>query len=194
MARLTINFVQETCKDLLLVVRKTNSDQSWDVEFLRRTVSDFLFDDRVRLVIEQQSPDYFEDAGFLIDLGELRSVCLLSKIWETCGDAEVIFADAITWAQELQPDVTWLSRCETLMINVHRQMQVAGICRIAHHSPSWIQEYINVGLSEYFLVLVVLWHSLAIRPSHSLMLGDPEYDLLERFLWVWLTSIWRARY
>lgn len=81
MVKLTTNFVQETCKDLLMVVKKAYPEQSWDVVFLHRTVSDFLCDDGIRLVIEQQSPDHFRNMDFLVELGKLRSVVLLCKDW-----------------------------------------------------------------------------------------------------------------
>jgi hypothetical protein len=61
MAKLTTNFVQETCKDLLVVVDRGISSHRWDVEFLHRTVSDFLHEDLVGLAIKQHSPEHFED-------------------------------------------------------------------------------------------------------------------------------------
>lgn len=59
MVRVTTSFVQETCKDLLVVVKSGGSHQHYRVEFLHRTVHHYLCDDRVRLVIEQQSPYHF---------------------------------------------------------------------------------------------------------------------------------------
>lgn len=119
MIKLTSKFVHETCNDLLVVVERTDSRLSSDVQFLHRTVFDFLHDSHLRLVIEQQSPDHFKDLDFLVGLGKWRSVGLLSKSWLNCGDAEDTFACAIEWSPSRQPDDAWLSRCETLMIDVH---------------------------------------------------------------------------
>jgi hypothetical protein len=188
MVRLTTGFVQETCKDLLVVTNKTPG-RSWDVEFLHRTVSDFLYDDHIRLTIEQQSPDHFQDADFLDELGKLRLVCLLSQAENKCQDAEDIFAQSIRsrWPQLLsQRDRAWLAKCEALTLHVHQRMQKAGICRINHHSTTWVHRYINAGLSEYLLALMVLWPCHAVRASG--VTGSPEDNVLERFLLGWLTS------
>lgn len=80
MVGVTTNFIQETCKDLLIVVQRHTLDErekNWDVEFLHRTVSDFLCDGRVRLFVKQHSPEHFADAEFPVGLGKLRVVGLL---------------------------------------------------------------------------------------------------------------------
>lgn len=85
MVRSTTNFLQETCKDLLVVVKKNYVDTTtWDIEFLHRTVHDFLYNTHVRLLIEQQSPKHFNDASFLDELGRLRCVHLLHITWNSC--------------------------------------------------------------------------------------------------------------
>jgi hypothetical protein len=55
MVRMTTNFIQESCKDLLVVVEEIYTGHDWRVEFLHRTVSDFLYEDRVRLVIKHET-------------------------------------------------------------------------------------------------------------------------------------------
>lgn len=191
MIRLTSKFVHETCKDLLVVVERADFRLSADVEFLHRTVYDFLHDSHLRFVIEQQSPDHFKDADFLVGLGKLRCVGLLSKSWQNCEDAEDTFGSLIIWSQlPPQPDVAWFSRCELLMLNVHQRMQKAGICREYHHRTSWIHAYIALGLSEYLLALIVSWPCLAIRPSFFIPTGRaPANEILDEFLSGWLTLI-----
>ena len=188
MVGLTTKFLQEACKDLLVVVERSSSIRYWEVEFLHRTVFDFLCDDRVRLVIEQQSPRHFENADFLTCLGRLRSVGLLGLNWKDCRYYQGIFTQTFTWSlnqqSSRQRDYAWLSRCETLMFNAHERMLKAGICRRTHHSLVWIHEYIIVGLSKYLQALIVLWPCLAVRQKL-----DSGPDLLEAFLSGWLTSM-----
>jgi hypothetical protein len=187
MVKLTTNFVQETCKDLLMVVKKAYPEQSWDVVFLHRTVSDFLCDDGIRLVIEQQSPDHFRNMDFLVELGKLRSVVLLCKDWERCTQAERIFTDAIDWSQRLgHRDFAWLRRCEALIISIHQQTQKAGMCRRSDHEDTGVYHYVKAGLSEYYSALVVLW------PCQALQTYANRATELEIFLWAWLRSMFKA--
>ena len=191
MVSLTTNFIHETCKDLLVVVERPYASWRtgfWGVEFLHRTVADFLYDDCVRLVIKQQSPEHFDDGDFVIDLGKMRVVGLLSVGWKNCEDAEFTFARAIACSQSSQPsDSAWASRCEALMIDVHQRMQKAGMCRRVHHNPTWVFEYTHVGLSEYLSALIVLWPRLAIYPGYGIT--SLPFNVLERFLFGLLTRI-----
>jgi hypothetical protein len=60
MLRQTRAFLEETCKELLIIVGRRrrldpgHSELGWDVEFFHRTVSDFLHDNHWRLILEQQ--------------------------------------------------------------------------------------------------------------------------------------------
>jgi hypothetical protein len=188
MVKSTADFVQETCKDLLVVVQIGDSEQLWDIEFLHRTVSDFLCDDRVRLVIEKQSPDHFKNADFLVSLGRLRCVGLLSKSWKSCWDAEEIFAHVVLWSRfSPQDDSAWLTKCEALMIHTHQGLQKAGMCLRIHHGMMSVRNYTNVGLSEYLLALIVLWPCLPL--CQSTKVRDNKYHVLDEFLLGWLDSI-----
>lgn len=91
MVAFTTNFLQETCKDLLILVNRYHDGTTWDVEFLHRTASDFLYDNHVRLLIEQQAPKYFNDPSFLDELGRLRCVYLLHMTWDSFRSLELKF-------------------------------------------------------------------------------------------------------
>jgi hypothetical protein len=168
MARWTTNYLQETCKDLLVVVEGSASEQSTQrVEFLHRTVFDFLCDDRVRLVIEQHSPDHFNDPKFLADLGKLRCVCLLHMTLATCQSRESIFGSVVRWSQPLpHSDRAWLLKCEALMIDEYQEMQEA--CRRSQdiHRMTWVEDYTYLGLSKYLSTLIVSRPDLTVLRSY----------------------------
>jgi hypothetical protein len=163
MVKWTTNYLHETCKDLLLVVEKDHEDFYWDVEFLHRTVPDFLRDDRVRLVIEQQSPNHFKDPNFLVNLGKSRSVCLLHMPWKTCSEMENVFAAAIAWSR-LSPGrhLAWLVKVAALMIDNHQQLQETCWHHESWHNLKWVEPYTKLELSQYLSALIVSQPRLAV--------------------------------
>lgn len=182
MARMTTNFVQETCKDLLVVVDRGLAGRHWDIGFLHRTVADFLHEDLVGLAIKQRSPEHFEDPEFLIDLAKLRSVGLLSMNWKDCLNAEDIFASVTSSRLSRQDDYSWLSRCEALMIKFHQRMQKTGACRKDHHRTVRLYEFISAEVSEYLSALIVLEPCLAIGSNIQDL--HNRRNVLEDFLFV----------
>lgn len=87
----TRRFLEEACKDLLVVVDRRRpqspfyrlkfSEMEWDVQFLHRTVADFLGNDPVKSAIERHSPAHFSDESFLVKLHRLRSLHRLREQW-----------------------------------------------------------------------------------------------------------------
>ena len=163
MVGFTTNFLQETCKDLLVVINRNHDETTWDVEFLHRTASDFLYDDHVRLLIEQQAPKNFNDASFLDELGRLRCVYLLHMTWDSFKSLERKFHMMAAFPGEPFPrDVAWLLKCETLMIHIHQIRHGVGNCHLEDHDTWYITGLIRAGLSKYVLPIMISWPHIAI--------------------------------
>lgn len=174
MVRQTTNFLEETCKDLLVVVPNSESEIKWDVDFFHRTVADFLFDDRVKLILEQQSPDHFSYELFLIDLGKMRCMCLFRNVSERCDIAEVYLVEIVDWSTTVsRRDKDWLLSCQALMIERHRKW-----CDCLEHLTDFLERRLDdcaaLGLTEYLREIIDTWPHLAVQVS--------LYDLLSGYL------------
>ena len=183
----TANHLHETCKDLMAVVIRDTEDLSCHVEFLHRTVSDFLRDDRVLRVIEQQAPDHFSDPNFLFELGKLRCLSILHMIWKDCYSMERVFASMIEWSQSLPHcDRAWLVRCEECMTYNHEQME--GDCRLYEksHPMKWVEGYTKLGLTTYLSVLITSQPNIVARSWRT---PSGSTDALVAVLSGWLTWI-----
>jgi hypothetical protein len=191
MVRQTGDFLEETCKELLVLVDRRSDDSKqyselfWDVEFLHRTAADFLYGDRVRLILEQQSPDLFNDENFIVRLGKLRCIHLIRELMMGCGAAEDIFTSMISASQQLlSRDRAWLLKCEALMIERHQR---ACRCLGEYHWSS-TQSYIvrtstAVGLTEYLLAITASWPHLVLQ--------RPNRNILHACLLGWLDFVWK---
>jgi hypothetical protein len=190
MVRQTGDFLEETCKDLLVLVDRRlggpgkYSELVWDVEFLHRTAADFLYGDRVRLILEQQSPDLFNDENFTVRLGKLRCMYLFRESMMGCDAAERVFFDVIGVSQQLlSRDRAWLLKCEALMIE---RQQKACRCLGKHHWISTRAKYVRastaVGLTEYLLAIIASWPDLVLQ--------GPNINMLHACLIGWLDFVW----
>lgn len=128
MVNQTRDFVEETCKELLVIVDNrtpglySRTEFCWDVQFLHRTVSDFLLNDRVKLTIEHEAPNHFNDEGFLVELRKLRYGCLLRETTITCREAELKFTDMLEIYANHVEQPAWLHHCETLLITRYKHL------------------------------------------------------------------------
>jgi hypothetical protein len=190
MVRQTGDFLEEACKDLLVLIDRRSdspggySELVWDVEFLHRTVADFLYGDRVRLILEQQSPDLFNDENFVVRLGKLRCTYLIRESMLACGAAETVFTGMILASQQLiSRDRAWLLKCEALMIERH---QIACSCLSNEHrrlmETGFVEVYTTVGLTEYLLAII------ASRPH--IVLERFDGNVLHGCLHGWLDFVW----
>ncbi|GAB7335367.1 hypothetical protein MBLNU13_g07750t1 [Cladosporium sp. NU13] len=75
----TVGYLEETCKDLLVVNRETES-----LGFLHRTVFDFLSDDKLYETLEHNAPSHFSGEDFIFDLARLRCICVLRTHPKNC--------------------------------------------------------------------------------------------------------------
>lgn len=172
MMKQTKGFLEETCKDLLVMTRKGlvfsslgHSDLRWDVEFLHRTVSDFFYDVHLKETIEQRSPDHFGEQGFLDDLRKLRYMCLAREEAISCCIAERDFSCNLEESESLDyPDKIFVYACEALMVRRLQQgCNCAGDAHYQWSSPDLPYRCATSGLSNYSLAVVTLWPYLAIQ-------------------------------
>lgn len=191
MVGLTSNFLQETCKDLLVVVKRYHYDTPWNVEFLHRTVSDFLHDTHLRLLIEQQSPKHFHDASFLDELGRLRCVQLLHMTWDSYNPMEDGFHHMARVSRASFPrDVAWLSKCEALMTCNHQRLQDAGNRHLDDHNTAYISDFVSFGLANYVLAIMASWPHIAMSVRvNSILWNYREESVLPALLKAQLRSM-----
>ena len=198
MVTFTISFIQVTCKDLLVVVKRDHDENydgtTWDVEFLHRTASDFLYDNHVRLLIEQQAPKHFNDASFLDELERLRCVYLLHITWDSYLSLERKFHLMAKHPREPFPrDMAWLVKCETLMICIHQRRHGAGNCQLNDHGTSYITDFISAGLTNYVLSIMISWPHIALSArDNSHNWSGTVSCVLVALLDEWLRSIFEV--
>lgn len=183
----TNDFLEETCKGLLVTVdcrdRSSRgwSELEWDVEFLHRTVSDFIRGDKMKLLIEQRSPDHFRDDRFVEELGKLRCTSLLHEMYKTCREAEYDWRDILFWSTKLPIDQLWLADCEALVIARHkRSCECLGLEHTLFHE-GYTFECARTRSLEYMLTIMRSWPRLAIKYGSLENLGG--------FFSGWLTHI-----
>lgn len=114
MLRQTESFLHETSKDLL-VMRKDFKGE-WEVDFLHRTVFDFLCENEIGVFLEQHAPEHFSYGGFITDLAKLRCICLLSSETSRCAQSLETLDQILLGFEEAGIDRQWLSVCESLML------------------------------------------------------------------------------
>jgi hypothetical protein len=166
----TASFLGETCKDLLVLNQQTE-----EVDFLHRTVYDFLTDKKADVTLDEDVPAHFSDENFIFELAKLRCICILReapmKMYAMPGALDRIltsFGDVT----HLDANASWLLTCESLMIS---QMQIPGYSgyRIAYR-PDMSARCVKAGLGK--TVLEICKHMPCLvhtRDKHSLdLLGD----------------------
>jgi hypothetical protein len=158
----TAGYLEETCKDLLVLNRHEPS-ADWrhpepersSVEFLHRTVFDFLSDNKWYEVLSQNGPSHFSGEEFLFDLARLRCVCLLRTKHERCTSLTSAISEIIQTYEHLthmDQYATWLSRIESLAISQMRENN-----RSSYWAPVPIRDYrmssryVKAGLSRFQL-------------------------------------------
>lgn len=114
----TANYLEEICKDLLVLNRTTKS-----VGYLHRTVFDFLFDKKVHDPLEQNAPSHFSSKDFVFDLARLRCLCLLRTESDNCNSLGLALGDILYKHQHLihlDEHANWLSKVESVTITQMR--------------------------------------------------------------------------
>jgi hypothetical protein len=156
MLKQTIGFLEETCKDLLVLhevdtgLKHINEDIH--VQFLHRTVFDYLSQNEIRLRLEQQAPSHFSGQGFLLNLAGLRCICLLSGAHASCDLALNVLDKVLIYLEnnrELFGNKLWFSMCESLAITKFRTG--CNCFGLDHINIGFCGRYINTGRSDLLI-------------------------------------------
>jgi hypothetical protein len=146
----TASFLEEACKDLLILNHRT-----MEVDFLHRTVFDFLTDKKANVALENGFPAHFSDKKFISELAKLRCICILREarpgihaILDALDHILRRFEDVT----HLDANASWLLTCESLSI---LQMQkVFAYChcgRLGLHPVGMSARCMKAGLSKIVL-------------------------------------------
>lgn len=118
MRQQTQTFLELASKDLLVL----RSDR---VDFLHRTIYDFLKSNSINETILQGSPAHFQRPDFLSKVLGLRCIYAMMAPDVPCGDLDRLLAAAVHLADENVITRTLATICESLAID---HLQVAGSC------------------------------------------------------------------
>lgn len=160
----TASFLEETCKDLLVLNSSTKK-----VEFLHRSVFDFLTDKKTHSALEDDVPGHFSGTGFINDLARLRCICIIREVYTAyymiVRPLVHILCVYLNWIH-LDSWAPWLLTCESLTISQLRQY-----CEVPHPSIS-IHSGIpglcmKAGLSRIVLEICRLMPYKAIMREHG---------------------------
>ncbi|KAM0719952.1 hypothetical protein Q7P37_004087 [Cladosporium fusiforme] len=164
----TATFLHETCKDLLIMSKRSNGDM--EVEFLHRTVFDFLREGGLSLFLKQHAPAHFCDRGFLAELTRIRCICLMSGEHATCYRSLLLLSRILEDRvdPQLNVDTSWLRACESLVLT---KLQKACNCLGLEHSGPHVFFIRCIDAGRYQLLIDVT----ATMPHH--ILSPPMYTL-----------------
>lgn len=169
----TTMFLEETCNDLLTLVDerqrfKPAPEMEWEVQFIHRTVFDFLRgEDNIRL-IDELAPMHFSDQNFICDLTKLRCFHLLHDQTDLCSMVEGGFLAVSKWCIEQTPkDTRFLSACEDLLVASFKKCcRCFGLDHL-HEDMFWICT--KLRLRRYLL------DTCSTHPNFSVF-GDADAD------------------
>lgn len=155
--RQTKAFLEETCKDLL-VIYKVKHEQSYNVEFLHRTVFDFLSENPASLPIEKHAPAHFSDESFAMDLLKLRCIFRLQEIGTGCVSSQSLLGEILDRRLVLNLyDMTaleihqqWLLACESTVLDTFRtRCNCLGLKHLG--SKGFVKNCVHSGLHRILL-------------------------------------------
>jgi hypothetical protein len=117
--RQTKAFLEETCKDLLVIHKY---DHAYKVEFMHRTIFDFLCDNPTSLPIEKHAPGHFSDKDFAVNLLKLRCICRLREDGMSCTSSNELLHDIFLFfdTTTLETHQPWLLACESAVLETFR--------------------------------------------------------------------------
>lgn len=181
----TASFLEETCKDLLgpLEVDSRQRVHEWEINFLHRTVYDFLSDGPLSIRLERDAPEHFLDPGFVAELARLRCMCLLEQKSLDCVAICDVFSEILECRSTplfYGHSPRWVITCESFAVS---QMQANCICLGLDHlsRPDLLCISLWAGLSGYQRKIVEHLPHLALGVSSD----DDEENFLHLCLNVW---------
>jgi hypothetical protein len=187
--RQTKAFLEETCKDLLVIQKHRHS---YDVEFLHRTVFDFLCDNAASLHIEEHAPGHFSDEGFAMDLLKLRCICRLRDISGDCESSQDLLQRILYFLNgsaleihqrcALEIHQRWLLACESTVLDTFRtRCNCLVLSHLGH--TSFARHCASSGLHRYLL------ETAKDMPHGAFFRGDP---IMLDHLWLALLELEKA--
>lgn len=191
MMRQTRSYLEETCKDLLVL-----HEEERKVDFLHRTVFDFLVDSSVGLLLEQRAPFHFEHDTFIIDLAKLRVMYLLRE--EHPPDTACVMRDHAELIQQItaiclymskqDDDLQWIEACDNLIVtHSHIYCRCDGMYHLT--GDDLVRCCLEAGLCRSVLV-----HFSRLPHKALSKLDQPEFDFLGKFLAVSISTYTRSVY
>jgi hypothetical protein len=169
----TASFLEETCKDLLVLNHQTE-----EVDFAHRTVFDFLTDKNLDVALEEEVPAHFYDKDFIFNLAKLRCICILRGALKKPKSAEHILYHILYIYQDvthLDANASWLLTCESLTISgIQNALKDSG--QHSRETDGTSGLCVKAGLSRVVLELYKQ------RPSHALVRDWSYLDLLGELL------------
>jgi hypothetical protein len=119
--RQTKAFLEETCKDLLVIHRSRGLHTVITVSFLHRSVCEFLRENSASLQIEHHAPRHFSHTDFIVDLTKLRCICHLREAWMDCQSLEEPLEKMLAFfnkGTEQRAHMPWLLSCEDIVLEI----------------------------------------------------------------------------
>jgi hypothetical protein len=173
----TATYLEETCKDLLVLDRANGS-----VGFLHRTVFDFLSETKADDALEQNAPSYFSSDEFVFNLAGLRCLCLLRTERDSCYSLTWELNDILETYHHLthmEQHVAWLTKVESVAITQMRNNNHYSYWTPVHPPEALMpSRCVKAGLSRFLLELYSHVPALALHADlHGI-------DLLGEFLQV----------
>ncbi|KAM0723523.1 hypothetical protein Q7P37_000510 [Cladosporium fusiforme] len=169
MAETTKDFLEETCRDLLIIMpsnRRNRLNLLSSVGFLHRSVFDFLNKGAIRLEIDNASPKHFETNAFTTELRKMKSLHVLGHTFVGCSDhdnvhknLEDVFA---RWdsGQDRELDEQFLSACDSMAAT---RISDGCLCQGPSHYivGRFLEIALRTGCTKYVLALLKMWPHIA---------------------------------
>lgn len=163
MVETTRRFLSQTCRDLLVIVPTLDARETplhASVEFLHRSVFDFLNSHDIKLEIENSSPKHFDDVNFLNELSIMCQLCLLREpgLCDRMHSASNHAIDRYYKRQGLEQRL--LSVCDRIL--ARRTMKTCECLGYRHHFGNQATRILlQNGCTEHILALFRRWPHIA---------------------------------
>jgi hypothetical protein len=166
----TTGYLEETCKDLLVLDSNTKS-----VDFLHRTVFDFLSNNKVHDELEQNAPGHLSAEDFVFNLAKLRCVCLLQAEHEDShslvSTIEIIL-QCYHHLTHMDQHKTWIARLESVTVSKLQEYKLYHDSSLNRENMMLKQSSrcVKAGLSKFLLEFY------RYTPTGALMIDDWKND------------------
>lgn len=192
MSKATIRYLSETCRDLLVVRSQAPGMMPtlvmFTVEFLHRSVFDFLTSDAIKLKIDSTSPRHFDDDVFFHELNKMRWFFVLNYMSEHCIFLHRTLASAFDIMHatgEQDADEQYTSVCDSMVATRVFDCCVCFGEGNFHFGRSSVQTALRSDCTEFISAVVRKWPHVAVTNA-----GLPiESTLISMLLSAWSHAI-----